>query len=174
MDTFTKKILVVDDEPDVRNYLQAVLLDAGFQVETAIDGMDALNKAETFLPDLISLDLVMPKHSGIKLYHDLQKNKQLSKIPVLIVTGHAYDDLGRVDFQTLTMQGTGIYLEKPVKPDKYVRTVCQILIIDVPEKFKNEYQEDTSKLREELERNLANADPDSLKQALELLKSKTK
>jgi len=77
-----KRILVVDDESDVREYLQLALEDAGFEVETACDGLEALEKVRKNPPNLISLDLVMPKHSGVKFYRDIQKDKEYSKIPV--------------------------------------------------------------------------------------------
>jgi len=56
-----KKILVVDDEPDVRNFLAACIEDAGFKVITAIDGVDALEKVAKDPPDLITMDMVMPR-----------------------------------------------------------------------------------------------------------------
>ena len=59
-----KRILVVDDEADVRNFLKAALIEAGFEVITAEDGNLALEEVKKQLPDLISLDLVMPKKSG--------------------------------------------------------------------------------------------------------------
>src|SRR5579872_43634 len=65
MDEATRKrVLVVDDEPDVRDYLQAALEDAGFLVVTAGNGLEALDAIRRQPPDLISLDLVMPHHSG--------------------------------------------------------------------------------------------------------------
>ena len=103
-----KTILVVDDEADVRNYLKAALLEAGFEVVTAEDGFEALVAVRTKAPDLISLDLVMPRKSGVKFYRDLSRNKEWAKIPIIIVTGHARDDLGKADFKELTMSGPGI------------------------------------------------------------------
>ena len=167
--TKDKKILVVDDEQDVRSYLTAALKDAGFQVSTASDGFEALEAVKKDLPDLISLDIVMPKHSGIKFYHDMQKEKALSKVPILIVTGHARDDLGKVDFDTMTMQGPGVYLEKPVKPDKYISSVCQMLNIDVPKNYNISNADDPDLLRNELAMGLRDADPEALKKALEAL-----
>ena len=122
-----KRILVVDDEADVRAYLSMALEDAGFEVTTAADGLQALEIARRDLPDLISLDLIMPRHSGARCFHDLQKDKHLAKIPVLVVTGHARDQLGRADFEEMTMSGPGIYLEKPVSPDSYVSAVRKLL-----------------------------------------------
>ena len=62
-----KTILVVDDEPDVRQYLAAVLEDAGFNVKMASDGQEALELIRQEPPDFISLDLIMPRKSGHKL-----------------------------------------------------------------------------------------------------------
>lgn len=165
------RILVVDDEEDVRNYLKTALVDAGFQVTTAADGFEALEEVNKKVPNLVSLDLVMPKHSGVKFHYEMKKDKELSKIPILIVTGHARDDLGKSDMEKLSMQGPGIYIEKPVSPKKYVSTICQMLEIDVPQGFEVA-KDDPEELRNELFSSLADADPDALKKALEAIKKK--
>lgn len=162
-----RRILVVDDEADVREYLRTALEDAGFAVQTASDGLEALEIVTRSLPDLISLDLVMPRHSGAKFYRDLQKDKRLSKIPVLIVTGHARDVMGRADFEEMTMSGLGIYLEKPVHPDTYVSAVRQLLGLESPQP-----QAQPEDLRNELEKALSSADRNALQRALDALKSK--
>lgn len=166
--TSPKRVLVVDDEADVREYLQAALEDAGFEVETACDGLEALESVRRYAPDLISLDLVMPLHSGARFYHDLQKDKQLSKIPVLIVTGHARDELGRADFREMTMSGPGVYLEKPVRPESYVQAVRSLLGMETPDTEAVGKDE----LRAEVTSALAGADRDALKRALEVLKKR--
>ena len=152
------RILVVDDEADVRDYLRTALEDAGFVVETAKDGLEALESVQRSAPDLISLDLVMPRHSGAKFYHDLQKDKALSKIPVLIVTGHARDEMGKADFNEMTMSGRGIYLEKPVRHDSYVSAVRSLLGIPAAEERAN----DSERLRGELAAALSTASTDTL------------
>ena len=85
-------------------------------------------------PDFISLDLIMPKKSGHRLLYELKRDKQLSRIPVLIVTAHASDDLGKGDLQDLmdkrVMSGPGTYLEKPVNPLSYVRSIQRALGIE--------------------------------------------
>ena len=162
------RVLVVDDEADVREYLQAALEDAGFEVETACDGLQALESVKRKAPDLISLDLVMPHHSGARFYHDLQKDKQLSKIPVLIVTGHARDELGRADFREMTMSGPGVYLEKPVRPESYVQAVRSLLGMDTSDAGSIAWDE----LRAEVSTALAGADRDTLKRALDVLKKR--
>ena len=164
-----KYVLVVDDEPDVRSYLRSALEDAGFLVRTACDGLEALETIRRDPPDLISLDLVMPKHSGAKLYRELQKDKHLSKIPVLIVTGHARDELGRTDFEELTMSGPGVYLEKPVRPVSYVAAVCRMLGVENTAPPEAETPED---LRRTLDRALSGADRGALQRALDALRKK--
>jgi CheY-like chemotaxis protein len=164
-----KTVLVVDDEADVRNYLQSALVNNGFDVITASDGLEAIEILKKTIPDLISLDLVMPRHSGIKFYHDLQKNKAWSKIPVLIVTGHARDNLGKVDFENLMMQGPGVYLEKPVKPEKYIEKVCLLLNIEIPEELKKKQEETEDSVRQQILDSLSKADTETLKKAFEAL-----
>ena len=170
-DQLDKTVLVVDDEPDVVRFLQMALEDDGFTVVTASDGLEGLEKARKFKPDLISMDLVMPKHSGAKMYRELQKDKELKKIPVLIVTGHAHDELGKADLEELTMSGPGIYLEKPVKPANYVANVRKML--DMPDSGQPEKKSgDKDKLKEELESLAKEADPEKLKKIIDELKKK--
>jgi CheY-like chemotaxis protein len=163
-----KYVLVVDDEADVRSYLANALADAGFRVETAEDGLQALDMVRRNPPDLISLDLVMPRHSGARLYRELQKDKVLARIPVLIVTGHARDELGRTDFEEMTLSGPGVYLEKPVRPATYVAAVRRLLGMDSPEMPGPEPED----LRSELARALSGADSGALRRALEALRKK--
>ncbi len=164
-----KTVLVVDDEPNVRDYLAQILRDAGFQVRTAADGDEALVMIRREPPDFISLDLVMPRKSGHKLLYELRKDRTLSQIPVLIVTAHAQDELGRGDLADIVdnrvISGPGVYLEKPVKPLDYVRCVQRALGIEEVEE-----DEDRILLQEELQRHLPQAEPHALRRALEALK----
>ena len=129
-----KKVLVVDDEPDVREYLKTVLEDAEFNVVTAGDGEEALEVIRRERPDFISLDLIMPKKSGHKLLYELKKDKELSRIPVLIVTAHARDEMGKDSLDDIlsnsVMSGPGTYLEKPINPLSYVRSIQRALGIE--------------------------------------------
>ncbi len=161
-----KRILVVDDETDVRDFLKIALEDAGFSVETAVDGLDALGKVRQNPPDLISLDLVMPRHSGARFYRELQKDRKLAAIPVLIVTGHARDEAGRADFEEMTMSGRGVYLEKPVGAASYVAAVCRLVGVEP------EIQQPAGELRDELSRALSKAGPEELRRALSALKER--
>ncbi len=165
-----KTILVVDDEPNVREYLATVLEDAGFQVRIASDGEEALETIRQNKPDFISLDLVMPRKSGHRLLYELKRDKELARIPVLIVTAHAKDDLGQADMDEIldnrVMSGPGVYLEKPVNPRNYVRSVKRALGLEVEE----DEAEQKLGLREELNESLRGASPEALRKALEALK----
>ena len=167
-----KTILVVDDEPNVRDYLKTVLEDAGFNVVTAGDGKEALEIIRQSKPDFISLDLVMPRKSGHKLLHELRRNKEWSRIPVLIVTAHAQTDLGKEDLQDLLdkriMSGPGTYLEKPVNPLNYVRSVQRALGIE-----ETEETADKINLKEKLQKSIHSANSEALRKALQALENKS-
>ena len=166
-----KTILVVDDEPNVREYLAQILRDADFNVVTASDGIEAMEIIRERPPDFISLDLVMPGKSGHKLLYELRKDRDLSRIPVLIVTAHAQDELGKEDLDDLmenrVISGPGTYLEKPVRPLDYVRSVQRALgLEEAPD------DEERINLQEELEEQLSKAEPHALRRALAALKQK--
>ena len=164
-----KTILVVDDEPNVREYLATLLKDAGFNVVTAADGEEALSLIKEKKPDFISLDLIMPRKSGHKLLYELRRDRELSRIPVLIVTAHAQTDLGKHDLEDIlessVMSGPGTYLEKPVDPHNYVRSIQRTLGVEESP----EVREKTG-LREEVEQTLRGASAEQLRSALAALK----
>ncbi len=165
-----KTILVVDDEADVRNFLKVALVAAGFNVVTANDGFEALEAVKKRIPDLISLDLVMPRKSGAKFHRELTKNKEWAKIPVIIVTGHARDDLGKADLKELTMSGPGIYLEKPVKPDNYIAAIKKTLGMDTSAEEKEAAEQ--VELQNRLKDIIDEADPDTLRKLKALIDNK--
>jgi len=169
--TTGKAVLVVDDEPDVRLYLATLLDDSGFVALTAGDGDEALEIIRAQRPDLISLDLIMPRKSGHKLLYELRKDRSLSRIPVLVVTAHARDELGKSSLQELldngVISGPGTYLEKPVSPLTYIRSVQRALGIEEPEDT-----EDRLNLKDELARSLHGASSDALRRALEAVRRK--
>jgi len=166
-----KTILVVDDEPNVRQYLKAILEDAGFHVVTAEDGEIAMRIIKERRPDFISLDLIMPRKSGHRLLFELKRDKELARIPVMIVTAHAKDDMGRDEIDDLLekrmMSGPGAYLEKPVDPTAYVHCIQRALGIEAKEGVT-----DRISLREELSKEMQGAGTEELRKALELLKKR--
>jgi CheY-like chemotaxis protein len=132
-----KKILVVDDEPDVRNFLAACIEDAGFQVDTACDGAEALEKVQADPPDLMTLDMVMPRVSGINLMRQLRNMDQFARLPVIVITAHAHDELGSEDIKGFNAFTSGLRprytMEKPVTPKKLVKAISDILGVDTEE-----------------------------------------
>ena len=84
-----KKILVVDDEPDVCDFLTTLLEDNGYAVRTALNGLEAMNRVKEERPDLILLDLQMPEETGTGFYRKLRDKKDLRTIPIIVVSGLA-------------------------------------------------------------------------------------
>jgi DNA-binding response OmpR family regulator len=82
------RILVVEDDPNVRGLLQTLLEAEGYAVVTASDGMDGLGQAAASSPGLVLLDLVMPDLGGVRVLERLREDPVLSQIPVIVVTGH--------------------------------------------------------------------------------------
>ncbi len=133
-----KKILVVDDEPDVREFLATCLKDAGFQVETAINGVDALEKIEQEIPDVMTLDMVMPRKSGLSLIRKLRTQKEWNDIPTIIITAHARDEMAKEDVKEILLsseskQENRFLMEKPIVPSKLIDLVCEILDVSTNE-----------------------------------------
>lgn len=172
--TLRKKVLVVDDEADIRFYLRAILEDAGFEVTTASDGDEALIEIKKQKPDLISLDLIMPKKTGIRFLYELRHNREWARIPVIIVTGHARDEKVRKEmddtFAGKTIQGPQVYLEKPVKPMDFVNIVKRELGIDEVEAAKETSSADD--IRQQVKELADVSDPEILKDVLQLFMEK--
>lgn len=83
-----KKILVVDDEPDIVEFLTDLLEERGYLVISAHNGAAALEQASKELPDLVLLDVSMPKQTGTDFYRQFSRKKKFQGIPVIIVSGH--------------------------------------------------------------------------------------
>jgi len=98
-----KKILIVDDEADLASMWQMRLKGAGYDVQVAGDGTDALTRIKSSRPDLIVADVVMPEMDGFTLFKELKRNQQTADIPIIIVTGRkkmadSFAVLGVTDF----------------------------------------------------------------------------
>lgn len=171
-----KRILVVDDEPDVRNFLAACLEDAGFNVETAFDGVDALEKVEAFSPDLMTLDMVMPRMPGIKVIRELRKQKKWAKLPIIIITAHARDDLGSdqiKEFMALTANvRPRVILDKPISTVNLIKAACKILSVEW--EGVEEVSENLTDERGKLAKLIHETDSDTLRKIRDLLNKKEK
>ncbi len=108
----TKKILVVDDEPDVVRILSKSLIADGFEVITANDGLECLAKVQNEPPDLILLDNIMPNMDGQAVLKKLKASKQTEEIPIIMVTALA-------DEKNITGAQKGGAVEYVVKPFDY-------------------------------------------------------
>ncbi|MBW1679385.1 MAG: response regulator [Deltaproteobacteria bacterium] len=116
-----EKVLVIDDEPDVLTYITSILKKNGYNYVTASDGVEGMEKAKAENPDLITLDLLMPERTGIKMYRELKKDEDLKNIPVIMVTGIASQASHFADFKKFIYErkipGPEGYIEKPFKPE---------------------------------------------------------
>ena len=167
-----KRILVVDDEPDVRNFLVTCIEDAGFKVESAIDGVDALEKIEANIPDLMTLDMVMPRKSGINLMRKLRKNEQWAKIPIIVITAHAHDEFGSEDIKEFNAFATRyrpkITMEKPITPERLIKAICEML--DVKPVMDECRVNISSDEKNDIIKMICNSDEETLKKIREALK----
>lgn len=118
MEKLNSKILLVDDEPDIVEFLQYNLEQEGFEVMTAFDGEEALLKAKTE-PDLIILDVMMPKMNGYEVCRRIRDNKNLAHIPVIFLTARSteLDEIKGLE------TGADDFIGKPISPKKLVARV---------------------------------------------------
>ncbi len=109
------KILIIDDEADARRYLTAVLKKQGFETFSASDGVEGLEIARREMPDLVTLDLMMPNQSGTDFYRNLVKDKELGHTPVIVVSG--------LPGRHLAVKTPAAVFDKPIDPDAFVAAV---------------------------------------------------
>ena len=122
-----KKIMVIDDEPDIITYMTTLLEENGYETDSAKDGIEGLKKIKEYKPDLVCLDILMPEKSGIGLYRELRKDEELKGIPVVIVTGFKGDDNPLLTFKEFlykrSVPGPEGYLEKPIDQKEFLDTI---------------------------------------------------
>ncbi|MCD6262507.1 MAG: response regulator [Deltaproteobacteria bacterium] len=128
----TKKILIVDDDPDVRVFNSSVVEDLGYTPIEASNGVDGLNMVKKERPDLVLLDVMMPKQTGLRMYRELMDQKALKHIPVVIVSGIAKKTFLRSQKALTEFGGSEVpepsaYLEKPVDPEVLADTIKKFL-----------------------------------------------
>jgi len=127
-----KTILVVDDSLEVIMYVTDVLDEIGHKIVTAQNGEEALEKVAEIQPNLIILDVLMPKQSGIKMYRELKTNDALKHIPVVILSGISKRTFLRsqealAEFGGQPVPEPNAYLEKPAEPEQLTQIVREIL-----------------------------------------------
>lgn len=123
----SKKVLVVDDDADVRSFVLTVLEENNYIPLVACDGIEGLEKILQEKPDLVILDVLMPRGSGIRLYRKLKTDEGLKQIPVIMFTGIALRSFLKSQKALDEFGGEvpqpDIYLEKPVEPEELVEAI---------------------------------------------------
>ncbi len=117
-----RKILVVDDERHIVRLVQVNLEKVGYQVVTAYDGVEALEQVTKERPDMIILDVMMPRMDGFEVLKKLQADPQTRDIPVIMLTAKAQD----ADIFRGWSSGVSSYLTKPFNPRELLTFVQRI------------------------------------------------
>lgn len=118
-----KHILAVDDEALIRRLLELNLQRAGYRVTTAVDGEDALRKVQADRPDLVVLDIVMPRMDGFEVLRRLKEDPETDSIPVIILSAKFHD----ADVFHGMKEGSEHFLNKPFSPVELLSTVANAL-----------------------------------------------
>ena len=121
-----KRILVVDDEPDVVAYLTAFLEDNGYAVVSAADGKEGFARALTEHPDLITLDITMPQESGVRMFRELREDAEMAAVPVVIITGIS-SDFKRFLAARKHLRPPEEYFEKPIEREQLLSAIRRLL-----------------------------------------------
>ena len=121
-----KLVLVVDDDPDARDFLITVLEDNGYATVSAKDGSEALEVIEQQRPDLVTLDITMPEKSGVAVYRKLREDEQLRDIPVIIVTGIS-DDFEKFISSRRQIPPPDGFIHKPLDPLHLIKMVSDLI-----------------------------------------------
>ena len=130
--TMTKKVLNVEDDPDIRTFVSTVVEENGYIPILAKDGEEGMKKVREEPPDLIILDILMPKESGIKMYHELKIDPDLKDIPVVMLSAISKRTFLRSqaaldEFGNENIPEPQAYLEKPVEPEDLAKNLKKIL-----------------------------------------------
>ena len=127
-----KKVLVVDDDVDVRKFVSKLVERAGYEAIEAKNGMEGMDKVREDKPDLIILDVLMPKQSGIRMYRELKTDEPLKDIPVIMLSAIAPKSFFRsqevlAEFAGQSVPEPEAYMEKPEEPEELMALMQKIL-----------------------------------------------
>ena len=128
-----RHVLVVEDEPDFAALLQSILENGGYTAATAHDGDDAFSQVHVRKPDLITLDIQLPRRSGLFFYRKLKADAAFRDIPVVVVTGLTRDDADMENVIRSFLEPPDgprpeAYVEKPVDGRRFLGTVRDVLL----------------------------------------------
>ena len=116
------KILIVDDDPEIIEILTYNLSNEGYNVKSAVNGIEALKKAKKFIPDIILLDVMMPEMDGIEACSNLREIESLSKSMIIFLSARGEDFTQIAAFDA----GADDYINKPVKPKILLKKISSI------------------------------------------------
>jgi CheY-like chemotaxis protein len=116
-------VLAIDDDAGIRRLVQLNLQRAGYRVSTAIDGVEALDRIREDRPDVLVLDITMPRLDGIELLRRLKADPSTSGIRVVLLTAKSQD----ADIQEGERSGADIYIPKPFSPRQLIDAVAEAL-----------------------------------------------
>ena len=124
--------LVVEDEPDYATLISEILQEDGYSVAMASDGIEALGSVRKQRPDVITLDIQMPRKGGVEFYRELKSDPEFNEIPVVVVTGITRDDRDMETFVRTFLEVEHLpmpdaYLEKPVDDEELLRVIRDAL-----------------------------------------------
>jgi CheY-like chemotaxis protein len=124
-----KRVVVIDDEPDICSYIAAILSEHGFEVRTANEAVTGEKLVRELRPDLICLDLMMPGRSGVQLFARLKGDPATKHIPLIMIT--AIKEKLSIDWgeiaDGLHERRPDAVVEKPVDPIRLMRTIEDVL-----------------------------------------------
>jgi CheY-like chemotaxis protein len=126
-------VLVVEDEPDFAALLRSILAGAGYSVETAYNCDDAILAVHKQRPDIITLDIQMPRKSGALFYRKLKADPAFRHIPVVVVTGLTHNDKDMENTVRAFLEPDNVphpqaYVEKPVDGPRFLKTLEEVLL----------------------------------------------
>ena len=137
-----KKILIVDDEANLVDIIQMRLKQEGYEVITAADGEEGLQKARSAKPDLILLDVSMPKMTGEEVLEKLKSGDDTKSIPVIIITGMSeVEDIVKY----MTKGGAKDYIVKPFLTEDFLTKIYAALFESIEKKVKRTLDEEGQK-----------------------------
>ena len=127
-----KRILIVDDEPDIITYLQTALEDEGFRTMQARSADEAMKKLEQERPDMICMDIKMPGQSGLALYEKIMLDGRFRDIPAVFISAYSMArDFTAEGFRKLVpnpeVPAPAAYIEKPVNLEKLIETIRNLI-----------------------------------------------
>lgn len=118
-----KKILLVDDEPDIMKTVQYMLEEEDYTVYGAQDGQECLKKVKKIKPDLILLDLILPDRSGFQIAQEIKSNKESSHISIIVLSCMTEESSRDI----AAAKGAVEYMEKPIDIDKLLSRIKELL-----------------------------------------------